>query len=239
MNSLKLSSALLILIVSLSGCVSKKKYMAMVDSKDKFQEEAKKMKAENNSLRGDLKTAENDFKAMKDQLYASDAVKNDQLEKLQNDLNKLEESYNLIKTDLSKSQTQMKDQRYFNAKASSEIARLEIEVKQLARDTASINYSLKLARQRVEEYKQRSEEKTDKLNEKNLEISELKTAAGQKDAELAQIQASVDAEKQKLDAINKSFIALRRQLVRAKGEGAPLDPNNNTNINEISKQLGH
>ncbi len=237
MSSFKITSLVLVLSLALSGCVSKKKYTAMVASKDKYQKEANKMKAENADLRKNLQTAESDFKSIKDQLFASDAAKNDALTQLQQQLSEVEKSYDLLKSDLSKTQSQVKDQRYFNAKASSEIARLEIEVKQLARDTASLNYSLKLARQRVDEYKEQSMDKTNDIIEANSNINELKKDITSKDDEIANLQAAVDAETAKVNAVKNTFVELRKEMLRAYADGKAIDPNANSTVNEIGKKL--
>lgn len=239
MGSLRYITILIISLLVLSSCVSKKKYLDMVAAKEKYQEESKKMTAENKLLKTDLKQSEKDFKMMKDFLFASDAAKNDELMAVQKDLLSIEESYNVIKEDLNKTKDMFKDQRYFNAKASSEIARLEIEIKQLARDTASLNYSMKLARQRVDEYKNRAEERTAQLNDKNIEIGTFKTTIATKDSELAALKSTVEAEKAKINQISELFIALRKQMILSNSKGVAIDPNSNSNIDKIGKALGH
>lgn len=239
MGSLRYITILLISLLVLSSCVSKKKYLDMVAAKEKYQEESKKMNAENKLLKTDLKQSEKDFKLMKDFLFSSDAAKNDELVAVQKDLLSVEESYNVIKEDLNKTKDMFKDQRYFNAKASSEIARLEIEIKQLARDTASLNYSMKLARQRVDEYKNRAEERTAQLNDKNIEIGTFKTTIATKDSELAALKSTVEVEKAKINQISELFIALRKQMILSNSKGVAIDPNSNSNIDKIGKALGH
>lgn len=229
----------LIFTILVTGCVSKKKYMEMSASKERFEEEANRTKAENASLRSDLTLAESDFKQMKDFMLGNDAKKIDELAKVEAELKVVEDSYNLLQEDLNKTKNLFKDQRYFNAKASSEIARLEIEVKQMARDTASLNYSLKLLQQRANEFKKSAESRTDQINSKNLEINELQGVLKEKDGSIEKLEAQVKAEKDKINSINDSFIALRKQLVTGKGKNEPIDPNANSNIDKISKSLGH
>lgn len=213
--------------------------MEMSASKERFEEEANRTKAENASLRSDLTLAESDFKQMKDFMLGNDAKKTDELAKVEAELKIVEDSYNLLQEDLNKTKNLFKDQRYFNAKASSEIARLEIEVKQMARDTASLNYSLKLLQQRANEFKKSAESRTDQINSKNLEINELQGVLKEKDGSIEKLEAQVKAEKDKINSINDSFIALRKQLVTGKGKNEPIDPNANSNIDKISKSLGH
>lgn len=211
----------------------------MVDAKEKYQEEANRANAENASLRSDLTQAENDFKQMKDFMMGSDAKKNDKLTKLEADLKVVEDSYGLLQEDLNKTKNLFKDQRYFNAKASSEIARLEIEVKQMARDTASLNYSMRLLQQRADEYKNSAQQRTDQVNAKNLEINTLKGTVQEKETSISQLEGAIATQKEKISAINEAFVALRKQLVIAKSDNKPLDPNSNSNIDKISKSLGH
>ncbi len=232
-------SFVLIFTLILASCVSKKKYTEMMNAKEKFEEEASRANAENASLKADLTQAEQDFKQLKDFMMGADAHKNDELAKVEQQLKVVEDSYRLLQEDLNKTKNLFKDQRYFNAKASSEIARLEIEVKQMARDTASLNYSLKLLQQRADEYKQSAQQRTDQVNAKNLEINTLKGSVKEKDTSIAQLQQDIKAQQEKMGAINDAFINLRKQMVIAKSDNKPLDPNANTNVDKISKTLGH
>lgn len=211
----------------------------MVDAKEKFEEEANRANAENASLKSDLTQAEKDFKLMKDFMFGADAKKNDELAKVEQQLQVVEDSYNLLQEDLNKTKNLFKDQRYFNAKASSEIARLEIEVKQMARDTASLNYSLKLLQQRADEYKNSAQQRAEQVNSKNLEISSLKGSVEERESSIAQLEQDIKTQQDKINAINDAFINLRKQLVIAKSDNKPLDPNSNQNVDKISKNLGH
>lgn len=239
MRSIVHLSFFLIITFVVTGCVSKKKYMEMTTSKEKFEEEANQAKAENASLRSDLTLAETEFKQMKDFMMGNDAIKTDELAKVEAELKVVEDSYNLLQEDLNKTKNLFKDQRYFNAKASSEIARLEIEVKQMARDTASLNYSLRLLQKRANEFKQSAEMRTDQVNDKNLEISELQGEIKEKESSIGKLEQDVQVEKDKIKSINDAFIALRKQLVIGKGKNEALDPNANKNIDKISNSLGH
>lgn len=232
-------SYLLFVTLILTSCVSKKKYLEMVDAKEKFEEEANRANAENASLKSDLTQAEKDFKLMKDFMFGADAKKNDELAKVEQQLQVVEDSYNLLQEDLNKTKNLFKDQRYFNAKASSEIARLEIEVKQMARDTASLNYSLKLLQQRADEYKNSAQQRAEQVNSKNLEISSLKGSVEERESSIAQLEQDIKTQQDKINAINDAFINLRKQLVIAKSDNKPLDPNSNQNVDKISKNLGH
>lgn len=239
MRSIIRLSFLLVLSVLVSSCVSKKKYMEMTVSKEKFEEEASRTKAKNASLLANLKLAETEYKQMKDFMLGNDAQKVDALAKVEGELKVVEDSYNLLQEDLNKTKNLFKDQRYFNAKASSEIARLEIEVKQMARDTASLNYSLKLLQNRASELQKSAEMRTDQVNAKNLELSELQGTVQQKESAIVQLEQDIQKEQDKIKNINDAFIALRKQLVIGNGKNEPVDPNANSNIDKISKSLGH
>ena len=229
----------ILLVLFLSGCVSKKKYLAMETLKNQYVRQSTDLKKENTTLKSELESAEKEFEALKQNLYYSDSEKNDMISDMTAELNKMEAAFNRAQTELSRTRDLYKDQRYYNTQASNEITRLEFAIEQLKRDTLSLNYSLRLARERNDDLKARVDERVDQLNVKYDEIDSLKTYIAVTEGKAMELETRVAETNKKLEAINKSFIELRKEMLRAKGAGTIIDPAAEPNMIEISKILGH
>lgn len=230
----------LIIVISIScGCVSKKKYTQMQAQRDRYVTETKELKREVAQLKKNLSVTRNDFTSMKEALMASNASKNDSINSVLIRLAKLQANYQNAQTNLAKTKDLIKDQKYYNSKASGEITKLNIEIRQLSRDTVSLNYRIKLLQEKAMQSRKKLEERVGQLNQKNLQIAELKEINKAKDQNVAKIEFQLKQVEAKFETINTAFIALRRQLLNAKTAGTPVDPNANAQIDKISKALGH
>lgn len=239
MRNLLKVSLLLVLIAAVSGCVSKKKYLAMETLKNQYVRQANTLQKENDVLKNDLESAEVDFESLDQNLHYSNAKKDESLQKLSSQLKEMEENFNMAQSELSRTRDLYKDQRFYNTQASNEITRLEFAIEQLKRDTISLNYSLKLAKQRHEETKNRLQERVVQLNEKHADISELNGIITEKEVEISSLAERISAQKVQIEDINTAFIELRKTMLRAKANNTVVDPGTDPNVAKISKALGH
>ncbi|MFB6316954.1 hypothetical protein [Saccharicrinis sp. FJH54] len=232
-------SFLILAILFAGGCVSKKKYLAMETLKNQYVKQATNLQKENDELKSDLANSEKEFDEFNQNLRYSNSVKDGDLSELAAKLKEMEENFNRAQTELSRTQDLYKDQRFYNTQASNEITRLEFAIEQLKRDTISINYSLKLAREKNDQVQKRLQERVDQINDKNSEIARLQNEMAAKDEVLKQVEAQLAEQKTKIDAINTAFIELRKDMLRAKANNTIIDPGTDPNVAKISKTLGH
>ena len=229
-----------ILIILFAGsCVSKKKYLAMETLKNQYVKQATNLQKENDGLKGDLTNAEKEFEAFNQNLRYSNSVKDGDLSKLTQKMKDMEESFNRAQSELSRTKDLYKDQRFYNTQASNEITRLEFAIEQLKRDTISLNYSLKLAKEKNDQVQQRLLERVDQINEKNSDIAKLQNDMAAKDDAIKQVESKLEEQKAKIDAISVAFIELRKEMLRAKASNTIIDPGTDPNVAKISKALGH
>ncbi len=226
-------------LVMLSGCVSKKKFVDMEALKNRYLNQSNALLKENNNLKADLESAENDFEKMKQELHYSNAQNTDEIDQLKLEVKKLQENFTRAQSQLSKAKDLYKDQQYYSSQASNEITRLEFTIEQLKRDTVSLNYSLKMVRNKSNDLTERLSQRVDEINEKNLEISAHKETIKQKEDELAALNKQLVAEGIKINQISDEFIELRKSMLKAKMEGRTIDPNTDPFVDKISKTLGH
>lgn len=231
----------LLIITSLllfNSCVSKKKFIEMQSDRDKYKSQTNELLGENGKLKKDLNQAETEFETMKNELHASTAVKDDLIDELSQKVTSLETNTSNLEKRLSNTMNMFQKEQFTATQKNSSIASLELQIEQLKRDTISLNYSMKLARARMDKLKEEIDLKTDRINDRNIQIGDLRSQIKVKEANYTSLQKKLDEQKANLASVGSSFIELRKELLRAKTSGQPIDPNSNGTISKISKALG-
>ncbi|MFB6342706.1 hypothetical protein ACE1ET_13340 [Saccharicrinis sp. FJH62] len=207
--------------------------------KNQYVKQATNLQKENDELKDNLTSAEKEFDEFNQNLRYSNSVKDGDIAEVTQQLKDMEENFNRAQSELSRTQDLYKDQRFYNTQASNEITRLEFAIEQLKRDTVSLNYSLKLAKQKNDQVQKRLMERVDQLNEKNSDIAKLQNEMAAKDEAIKEVENQLTEQKAKIDAINTAFIELRKDMLRAKASNTIIDPGTDPNVAKISKALGH
>jgi chromosome segregation ATPase len=109
----------------------------------------------------------------------------------------------------------------------------------LQRDTASLRYSIKLAKERNEMVQKEYSESREKYNTLYTDYSNVKGEVQKNEVQLKSLEEQLISQKETIESISKAFISLRKQLLTAKSNNKPLDPNKSSDINKIAKLLGH
>ncbi len=229
----------IIVFLVLSGCVSKKKYVALESLKDQYLKQSTALQKENETLKNKLESSERDFELMKQDLHYNNAKKDEDLMALNQKVKELENSFSRAQTELSRTRDLYKDQQYYNTQASNEIIRLEFAVEQLKRDTVSLNYSLKMVREKNIELQVKINERLALINEKINDNNQLKTELAGQEGKVLSLEAELALQKSKLDEISEAFIELRKEMLRAKAANTIIDPSVDPNVSKIGKLLEH
>jgi chromosome segregation ATPase len=229
----------IIVFLVLSGCVSKKKYVALESLKDQYLKQSTALQKENETLKNKLESSERDFELMKQDLHYNNAKKDEDLMALNQKVKELENSFSRAQTELSRTRDLYKDQQYYNTQASNEIIRLEFAVEQLKRDTVSLNYSLKMVREKNNELQIKINERLALINEKINDNNQLKTELAGQEGKVLSLEAELALQKSKLDEISEAFIELRKEMLRAKAANTIIDPSVDPNVSKIGKLLEH
>ena len=230
---------LIISVLLISGCVSKKKYVALETQKNRIAKQLRDKKAENKKLESDLKSAVADYEDVKYKLSRSNAIKSDdisdlmiQTTSLQGKVDDLTAQLNKIKSDLSYNKSSYQ-------KTADDLKKTKTQLLSLQKDTASLHYSIKLARERNDMLTQELSATKKKYNDLYAEYSLMQDKIDNKDLQMKTLEKQLIDQKEKIEAISKNFIGLRRQLLEAETKGKPINPNKNSTINKIAKLLGH
>lgn len=229
----------IIVFLTLTGCVSKKKYVAMESLKEQYLKQSVSLQKENEKLQKMVESGERDFELMKQDLHYNNAKKDEDLMALNQKIKELENSFSRAQSELSRTRDLYKDQQYYNTQASNEIIRLEFAVEQLKRDTVSLNYSLKMVRDKNIELQQKINERVAMINDKINDNNQLKTDLLAQEKKVLQLEDELALQKKKIDDISEAFIELRKEMLRAKAANTIVDPSVDPNVSKIGKLLEH
>lgn len=224
-------------LIVFSSCVSKKKFLSMEQQKEKYQSQTTLLLEENGKLKRNITQAESEFETLKNELHAGNAVKDDEIDALTRKVKTLESTTTNLKSKLNNTMNRFQQEQTTSLDQNSTIASLELEIEQLKRDTLSLNYSMKLIQDRTEKLKDEIDTKTGRINDRNIEINTLKSEIAKNNGKIKTLQGKIATQKENVADIGKSFIELRKELLRANTAGKAIDPNSNSTISKISKSL--
>ncbi len=150
-----------------------------------------------------------------------------------------QEKIDELNTKLNNIQSDFKYNKQSALKTSEQLQKMKRQLIQLQRDTASLHYSIKLAKNRNELVQKEFAETNDKYNTLYSDYSNLNKDAQKKDIQLKTLEEQLINQKETIESISKTFISLRKQLLTAKSNNTPIDPNKSSDIDKIAKLLGH
>lgn len=223
-----------------SGCVvSKKKYEALLSEKNHLSKNLHKKTAENKKLSSDLESAVADYEKVRYSMSKSNAIKSDEVSDLMIKSTAFQEKIDELNKQLNDIQSDFKYNKQSAQKTAEQLKSAKKQLIELQRDTASLHYSIKLAKDRNEMVQKEYSESREKYNTLYSDFSKVKSEAQKTDIQLKSLEKQLISQKETMESISKAFISLRKQMLTAKSNNKPLDPNKNSDINKIAKLLGH
>lgn len=228
------------LSVVFSSCiVSKKKYDALLLEKNELSTLLNDKKQENKALKSDLNQAVKDFESLKSDFNKSNALRSDEIADLMVKVTQLEDKSSELNTKLKETIGKFKATEKANYQADEELKNTLIALAALKRDTASLHYSINMAKQRSSSIQNELTKTKNKLRELNTGKYELNKALDAQTLKVKSMEQKLIKSQQNLSEISNTFIELRKELLTAKSKNQAIDPNKNNYINRIAKLLGH
>ncbi len=229
----------LAILVLMSSCVSKKKFLAMESD---YMAQTDSLVTVTDDLNSQLTSGEADFETTKQDLMLSDAEKNDQIAVLEIQLKELQSGFDEITATLADTKDMYKTTQSEKEQASYQMVRMNKELVKLRQDTLSLNYALKLERQKADNIQtsldQEKEKYTTDMSARKQEIQDMKKAQEASRLKEKELERQLAIKQKQMDEVNAAFIALRKDMLRAKTQGTAIDPNSNANVSKIAKSLG-
>lgn len=225
--------------VLMSSCVSKKKFLSMQDN---YVAQTDSLVSVTEDLNSQLSSGEVDFESTKQDLMINDASKNDQILSLQTQLKELQTGFDDISRSLSDTEDMYKSTQSEKDKAANQMARMNSELVKLRQDTVSLNYALKVQNRKASNLQmslnQQKEKYSTDMNANKEGLAKIKKDSETSRLKTKELERQLTIKQQQIDAINTSFIALRKDMLRAKTTGEVIDPNANSNVSKIAKSIG-
>jgi len=228
----------LAIMMLMSSCVSKKTFLAMQDA---YISQTDSLVTVTDDLNMRLDSGEDDFEATKQDFMINDASKNDQIATLESQLKELQSGFDEITRTLSDTKDMYKTTQSEKDQASYQMARMNSDLVKLRQDTLSLNYALELERRKSANLQlsldQQKEKYSSDVNAHKEDIAKLMKETKTSQLKMKEIERQLTVKQSQIDEISDNFIALRKELLRAKTQGETIDPNQNANISKIAKSL--
>lgn len=209
---------------------------------DTYQYQTDSLVAVTDDLNSKLVSGESDFESTKQDFMINDAFKNDQIAALEKELKELQSSFDEVTQSLSDTKNKYEATQSEKDQVSYQMARMNSELIRLKQDTVSLNYALELERRKAANLQtsldQQVERYSDDMSVKNDEIDKLKKEKETALLKTKEIERQLTIKQKQISEISDSFVELRKELLRAKGQGEAIDPNKNSSISKIAKSLG-
>ncbi|SMO38450.1 hypothetical protein SAMN06265379_101410 [Saccharicrinis carchari] len=217
----------------LSSCVvSKKKYEASLADRSKLRREL-------NSLQKALQTNISAFETMKNELHRSNALKSDEMSELFLRVTQLTDANKTLENKLSQTVTMYQSQKQTSQSTAEELKTLRANNIALKRDTASIKYALQLSKERFAKLENELNIQKNKYSKLISDKRKLTTEMEADKQKLALFEQQLVRNKEKMEAISKALIELRKEMLSSKTANTSIDPNKNKHIDRMARELGH
>ncbi|MCU4165648.1 hypothetical protein [Carboxylicivirga caseinilyticus] len=222
-----------------SCVVSKKKYEALLLEKNELADDLTTKNKENKELQSDLNQAIKDFEEIKTDFGKSNSLRSDEIADLMIKVTQLEDQSAELNQKLNETLGKFKAKEKAGYLAEEELKETLQTITALKRDTANLQYSIRMAKQRSQNLQQELSDTKSKLTDTNAKKFEISKALEAQTSEVKNLEQRLVKSQQNLTEISDAFIALRKELLSAKTSNNPIDPNKNKYIDRIAKLLGH
>jgi chromosome segregation ATPase len=208
---------IILVLLSFTACVSKKKFIAMQDGRMKAEQQVNELTRVNNARTERIKVMISDFEAMKNELMASNSEKDQYIEKLNMDIATLNDQMNNQKESLK-----------------SNTFTYSFEKDRLAESLEARDKTIKSLESRIKNLEHEIGIQSSQLSDRNIRINSLNDQMESVAAEREKIlkhsgDLQLQIQKQRSDTE-----ALRIQLVQKDETIARLQ----NNVNLLKKQVG-
>ncbi len=217
MDTRPLLYIIMILTIFMTSCVAKKKYLEMQDGRLKAEEQVVRLTEENNYRAERIEAMIADFQAMKSELMESNAVKDQYIDSLNNEINNLKGSLVQQKESLQQTSFTFGFERQ----------RMIEEMKAKDNTISSLN-------RQITDLQNENNELSSEVNDKNFQLNLLNDKISVIETEKERETGKVDELQNRLTTIEQETNALKAQL-REKDETITRLQNN---VNLLKKELG-
>ncbi|MEN8118233.1 MAG: hypothetical protein ABFS16_14705 [Bacteroidota bacterium] len=204
-------------LIALTSCVSKKKYLEMEAGRLKAEELSRQLDEENNAKAARIEALISDFEAMKNELMESNAIKDDYIDSLKNEMF-------VLSQDLNK-QTKSLEETSFN---------LDFEKQRLTNTLSSKDKTIGSQQKEIEQLESQMSAKNNVIQQKNFDIGKLTEQAKILEGQIQTGENNLNELQGQLDKSKADVIKLQKEM---KEKDATITKLQN-NVNLLKKELG-
>lgn len=178
-----------------------------------------------------------EFANLKNELLKNNSTKDQELSKIQAELAIAQKQQSNMAVRLENMESLFDNQKQYGNNQGAKVMELQKELRTLKAKNTSLEYSLEVAQNRAESTASSINELRQQLASKNTEGNQYQLQINEKQKDIDTLKKQASAHKKTLEQLSESFIELRKQLLRAKGKGEIVDPNQSKHIQNIAKAL--
>lgn len=204
-------------VLVMTSCVSKKKFVEMETGRLKAEELSRKLDGENKDKAARISTLIADFEAMKNELMESNAIKEQHIDSLKTELGTL-------LTDLNK-QTRSLEETSFNLDFEKQRLTNAIEVKD--QNLLKLQAQVEKMEAQMDEKDQAVEEKTFEINKLNDQATMLQSQINSGETGLQKLQADLEKAKGAASKLQEDLKDKDAQITKLQNQ-----------VNLLKKELG-
>ncbi len=205
-----------IVLVSLSSCVSKKKYLEMEAGRLKAEELSRKLDAENNAKAERIKALIADYEEMKNELMESNAIKDQYISELKQEMHTLSQNLNKKTESLQETSFNLdfEKQRLSNALNSkdqnikslqAELSKLENEVSEKSSVIDQKNYDIRQLNEQAKVFEGKIKSGETKLLDLQKQLDKSKAGAKSLQKEMDEKDASIQKLQNQVNLLKKEI----------------------------------
>ncbi|WP_167614065.1 hypothetical protein [Maribellus sediminis] len=205
------------LVLGMSSCVSKKKYLEMEAGRLKAEELSRKLDGENRDKAARIEALIADFESMKNELMESNAMKEQHIDSLKTELNQLF-------ADLNKKERSLEETSFT----------LDFEKQRLTNALEAKDQNIIKLQAENESLEEQLSEKDSEIEERNFEISKLNDQAKLLEGQIKSGQSALEKQQGELDKAKAETSKLMEDLKQKEAEIAKLQ----NQVNLLKKEIG-
>lgn len=206
-----------VLVVGLSSCVSKKKFLEMEAGRLKAEELSRKLDAENRDKADRIEALIADFESMKNELMESNAAKELHIDSLKTELSTL-------LTDLNKKERSLEETSFT----------LDFEKQRLSNALEAKDQQVLKMQAEIENLEDQLSEKDQEIDERNFEINKLNEQAKLLQGEIKSDQSKAENLQAQIAQAKKDVGNLQEQIKSKDAEITKLQ----NQVNLLKKEIG-
>jgi len=204
-------------LLTLTGCVAKKKYLAMEAGRLQAEQQVRELTAENNAKAERIRAMIDDFEKLKNELLESNAVKDQQI----TDLNK---EIATLQSHVTQTTETLEESNFA----------FEFEKRRLNNAISERDETIKELENEIKSWEETAYERASEIDNKNFELNQVKNRVALLENEKKSLGTRIETLQEELKTLQEEVSSLNTQIREKDAEILRLT----NNVKLLKEQLG-